>query len=107
MLWDRLLHVLDQLWVAVVVRGVDVVLDFGFWDRAARDRTRALAASVRVDVVLYQVVCEEAVARRRCIDRNSAPAGSFVIHPSAFDELKAKFEPLGADEPAVRVDTTA
>jgi predicted kinase len=107
LLWDRLLLTLEQLWVSVVGRGVDVVLDFGFWRRAARDQARTLASAVGADVVLYQVVCEDAVARQRCIDRNAAPAGSFVIDPTAFDDLKAKFEPIGPDEPAVAIDTTS
>ena len=59
-LWRRLMALIDDLWPAVAAAGVDVVLDFGFWTRAARDRARALAISAGAEAVLYQVVCDEA-----------------------------------------------
>ncbi len=104
-LWERMMRLLEGLWPAIVERGADVILDFGFWRRSARDRARTLAAASGADVVVYQVVCAEAIARQRCEARNAAPGGSFLIHQSAFDDLKAKFEPLQSDERALVVDT--
>jgi predicted kinase len=41
--WVRMMSVLDELWPRVLERGVDVVLDFGYWRREARDRARESA----------------------------------------------------------------
>ena len=57
--------------------------------------------------MLYEVVCDEAVAIQRCIARNHAPAGSFHIDALSFDQLKAKFEALEPDEERIVLDTTA
>lgn len=62
-LWSRLTSVLEDVWMAVAGRGVDVILDFGFWSRSARDRARSLAASLDAEVVLYSVLCDEAVGQ--------------------------------------------
>jgi predicted kinase len=37
----RLESVLDELWPSILIQGVDVVLDFGFWSRESRDRAVA------------------------------------------------------------------
>lgn len=58
------------------------------------------------EVALYEVVCEETIARRRCAERNADPGGSFLIDERTFDFLLSKFEPLEPDETAVSVDTT-
>jgi hypothetical protein len=55
---------------------------------------------------LYHVLCDDAVARRRCMARNDDGAASFLIDEAAFDDLRSKFEPLGPDEPAEIIDTT-
>ena len=74
------MRLLEDLWPAIAERGIDVILDFGFWRRSARDRPRTLAAAAGADVVLYQVVCDEPFARQRCEARNVALGGSFFIY---------------------------
>jgi predicted kinase len=59
--------------------GIDVVLDFEFWSRKLRDNARRLALSVRAEVKLYRVICDEDVARARCLARDSNPSGAFMI----------------------------
>lgn len=102
--WERLISLLDEVWTGVAARGVDVILDFGFWSRSARDRARSLAASLDAQVVLYSLVCDEATAKQRCLVRNEHPNGSFIIHDSAFEQLRSKFDPLQFDETAVIVN---
>jgi predicted kinase len=108
--WDpaqgaRLLRALNDHWPALCARGVDVVLDFGFWRRALRDEVRALAASVGATARLYALRCPDDVARARCLARNGTP-GAFLISAEGYDAIKARFEPLAADEPCEIVDTS-
>jgi predicted kinase len=105
--WDRMMALLDELWPSLLTRGVDVVLDFGFWSRASRDRARALAKAADAVIRLYEVTCREDIARARCLDRNPQPGVSFEIGPAAFEDLKAKLEPLGEDEEHHTIDTSA
>ncbi|MFN2556590.1 MAG: AAA family ATPase [Nitriliruptorales bacterium] len=104
--WRRLMSVLDELWPVLLERDVDVILDFGFWSRAGRDRARQLAEAAGATVQLYEVICDESVARARCQARNQRPHGHFQIDRAAFDDLKATFEPLAADEEWEGVDTS-
>lgn len=100
---DRLLGVLNDMWPAMVTAGVDVVLDFGFWRRAARDETRAKAQSLGAEARLHWLRCPDDVAVARCLARNGQP-GAFLISEQGFHELRARFEPPAADETAEVVD---
>jgi len=104
--WNRVLAMLDEIWPKVLHHGVDVVLDFGFWSRQLREDTRRLALSVGGEIKLYRLTCNEDVARARCLGRNVNPGDAFVIDVLAFDALREKFEPVGADEPHELIDTT-
>ena len=96
--FDRYWRLLMKLWPAIVARGVDVALDFGFWTRAQRDEVRAFAASVGAEARLVWVRCPERVARQRCAQRTHERGGGYLIDDAAFDWLKQKFQPLDPDE---------
>jgi predicted kinase len=105
--WEqRLTGVLDDLWPQILHRGIDVVLAFGFWRRGRRDAAKMRAVEVGGEAKLYWVTCDEVVARQRVAHRNNQPGASFQILGSAYDELRAKFEPLGPDEQFELIDTT-
>jgi len=103
--WERLKRRLETLWIDLVRHDASVILDWGFWRRADRDNARAMAREVRPDVRLYEVVCSEDVARRRCLDR-SGQRGTFIIDGSGFDEMRQRFEPLADDEQRVTIVTS-
>jgi predicted kinase len=105
--WDRVLSMLDEIWPKVLEHRIDVVLDFGFWSRQLRDNARRLALLVGGNAKLYRITCDENVARARCLARNSHPSGVFIIDAPAFEVLRAKFEPLGPDEPCELIETTS
>ncbi len=92
----RLWLALDDLWPRLLVLGVDVVLDFGFWRRSDRDRARALARQAGGDAVMHWVRAADDVALDRCLTR--LDPDSFLIDAGAFAALLSKFEPLGPDE---------
>ncbi|RYE96773.1 MAG: ATP-binding protein [Oxalobacteraceae bacterium] len=94
-----ILDIMQPVWVRCLSLGLDVVLDFGFWSRAERDRVRAAVEEVGATPVLLAVTCSDADARKRIALRNDAAHRSLYIAPATFDLLKARVEPLGMDEP--------
>ncbi|WP_309571616.1 AAA family ATPase [Deinococcus sp.] len=92
---------LEPLWMRIVSLGVPVILDSGFWSRDSRDTLRAQAAALGVPLTLYALEVPAAEARVRIARRNAEP-GALPITGNAFDVLWARFEPLTADEDAVR-----
>ena len=63
------------------------------------------ASALGCDSRLYAVQCSEQTARRRCAARNRNLSGSLVLTETTFDTLKARFEPLAADEQFTLVTT--
>jgi len=102
---ERVYAELNEAWPRTLAAGRDVVLDFGFWTRAWRDDARARAAAAGAETRLFFVRCPETVARQRCLDRNANPGKSLYVSESTFEVLKARFEPLAADEPFELVET--
>lgn len=91
-------ELMEPMWARCLALGLDVVLDYGFWRRAERDSARRLIHGLGAKVLLYRVECPDDEARRRVDARNQASDRSLFIAPETFDVLKARFEPLQADE---------
>lgn len=99
-------HVLANAhWPAVVERGIDVVLDFGFWTRRRRDEVRSIARRSGAVTRLWWTRCPDAVALHRCLERNSQRHQGYYIDVAGFQALRAKYEPLEDDEPHQVVTT--
>lgn len=91
--------IMQPIWVRCLSLGLDVVLDYGFWSRAERDRVRTAVANIGADFMLWAVSCSDDEARRRIALRNEAAHRSLYIASATFDRLKARIEPLDIDEP--------
>jgi predicted kinase len=102
---NRIYDIINSLWPRVVGAGVDVILDFAFWERQARYSARHLASQAGAATRLYYVHCSEATARERCRTRNADLQGSLFISDDTFDVLRSRVEPLGPDEAYVFIDT--
>ena len=102
---ERVYAEVNDEWPLTLAAGRDVILDFGFWTRAWRDAARARAASVGAGTDLYFVRCSEATARARCVRRNENPGSSLIVTENTFEVLRARFQPLGPDEPFELVET--
>lgn len=94
-----ILDIMQPIWARCLSLGVNVVLDFGFWSRAERDRVRAAVEEIGATPTLWAMSCSDDEARERIALRNEAGHRSLYIAPATFDLLKARVEPLGADEP--------
>lgn len=98
LIWAEALKVLSQ--------GQDVIFDFGFWKRAARDHARQRLAAY--EVKLYCVVCDLDMAWARVEARNkNLGSEHLLIERHTFETLLQQVEPLGADEDVIIVDSTA
>jgi predicted kinase len=100
----RVAAMLDDLWPQLLERGLDVVLDFGFWSRESRDAARRRAVEAGGRAVVYLLECDDESTRRRIDQRNEDPGRSFHLSSESIDFLRTRFEPLHEDElpPAIK-----
>lgn len=90
-----------ELAAQLAARGVDCVIDNGFWRRAARDAARALLAQAPAEIELVYFDIPDALLRERLQARNAAlPAGTFEITTEMFDQFSRWFEAPEPDEQA-------
>ena len=99
----RISEIMESTWSRFVEVGTSVILDFGFWSRAERNRIRGLVNLRGGDALLYHLSCSDDEAWHRITERNERLSGSLYIAPNTFQLLKARFEPLGLDEQRVEV----
>lgn len=99
---DRVEACQSRLAFRLLERGVDVILENGFWVRAERDGFRARAAAVGARVRLYYLDADLATLQRRVAARNAAlPPGGFHVPPQDLAHWFAQFEPPTPDEDPV------
>jgi predicted kinase len=83
----------------VLVLGVDVILDFGFWTRSERDALRAWARALGADCRVHFTEASEALLLERIRARNAQlPPGTFHIPEAKLAEWMRLFEPPSPDE---------
>lgn len=100
-LFRRVMTVMDAQWTRAATLGVPVILDHGFWTRAARNELRAQASALGAPLTLHVLAVPDAEARRRVQARNARP-GALFIADDTFDLFRARFEPLTPDEEALQ-----
>jgi predicted kinase len=85
------------LWEAtarVLVLGLNVILDFGFWTRSERDELRAKAHELGAGFRIHFTEISEELLRERIKARNAQlPTGTFQIPESKLKEWMRLFEP--------------
>ena len=90
-MWDVAKHVLKL--------GGDVILDFGFWERAGRDDFRNKAKELGADFKIHYMDVPHAELYRRLEIRNGNPDdGVYIIHEKDMDEYITMFQPPTEDE---------
>lgn len=105
---NRIKTVMWQVAADTLATGRDVILDYGFWTRAARDEYRAKALSLGATPVLHSLQCPDDVMQARVLKRTEdLPAGALVIDANAIAEFRKRFEPLGADEGCLIVNSAS
>lgn len=96
---DPVESVLWDLAARILVLGVDVILDFGFWSRAERDDFRSRAAQLGACSELHFLDVPEEELLARLAKRNAQlPSGTFWIDEARFTLWSRRFEPPTMDE---------
>lgn len=82
---------------------VGVVLDFGLWSRAERERTRKRFESCSVEIVLVYFSVPDDELRQRLARRNQdLPADAYEITDDMFQQFSSLFEiPAESEQPFV------
>jgi len=80
-------------------KGVDVIIDEGFWERDLRDEMRRRIGAIGAKAVMYYVETPMEVIRERVAGRNSAPTeDSFKISREMLDNYLMYWQPPGEGE---------
>lgn len=96
---DPIETVLWELAERVLVLGVDVVLDFGFWSRGERENFRSRATRLGACSELHFLdVPEEELLTRLAARNAQMPPGTFRIDEARLRLWSSLFEPPTADE---------
>lgn len=83
----------------VLVLGVDVILDFGFWTRSERDQFRAEAQTLGAGFRIHFADVSAEVLLERIKARNAQlPPGTFHIPETKLKDWMPLFEPPSPDE---------
>ena len=92
----------QQIWMVarqLIGRGIEVVLELGFFTREQRDRVRGLAQSAGVAIELHVQEVPREVRRDRVRERNRGTATYTVdVDDAMFDWAESHYEDLGEDE---------
>ncbi|AFY92716.1 AAA family ATPase [Chamaesiphon minutus] len=97
--YNRVTDLIWQLTMQVLQSDRDVILDFGFWSRSARDEARSKAQVAGANVKLYSISCSEEIMHKRVLKRSAQlPTGALLIDENAIELFKASFESLDEDE---------
>lgn len=83
----------------VLFLGIDVILDFGFWNRSGRDEFRSRAKDLGVDIKIHFVDVPEKLLFERLEVRNALhPEGTFFVPKAKLKEWIQIFEPPSQEE---------
>jgi predicted kinase len=100
---DRLRSPVESIQWEVAKRtltfGVDVVLEWGFWSRAERNRYRTQAEALGAKVeIQYLAVSRDELWTRLSRRNANLPPGTFVVTEAQLDLWLSWFEPPTVDE---------
>ena len=89
----------------VLLAGVDVILDWGLWTRAIRNRVRQFYAShegIKTELHYLRINPEE--WERRIEKRNASDEAAYYVDEGLLSKVKALFEEPSAEEVDVLVE---
>jgi predicted kinase len=80
-------------------KGIDVIIDEGFWEREQRDKMRRRIESIGAREVLYYLDTPMETIRNRVAERNNNPTKeSFKISGEMLENYLKYWQPPGGDE---------
>ena len=101
---DRAKIKIWEMTEAFVNRGHDVILDFGFWERAARDETKLRIEKMGATPQLHALQISDDIMLERTLKRTEEmPEGALMIDEAGFKKMKAYFESIQEGEDCIWV----
>ena len=82
----------------VLALGIDVILDFGFWEKEERIHFKNKAKELGVNFKMHVMDVSEEELIKRLEKRNKEPKGSFIIPKEKMLEYITKFQPIDQEE---------
>lgn len=80
-------------------KGIDVIIDEGFWEKAQRDEMRRRTDAIGAKTVMYYVETPIETIRERVVRRNNTlTKDSFQISREMLDTYLMYWQPPGKDE---------
>ena len=105
--YDTVLGIMEGYWTQLIRMNIDVILDFGFWNRSYRDAVRKQIKECGGIPKLLSFSIPEDIAWKRCEKRNQRFRGDFLITRETFPVLRERFQPLGDDEDYMEIQKTS
>ena len=81
-----------------ILQGQNIIMDYGFWNRANRKEYWEWAKTLTLDVVFEAVECDVELAKKRALKRSVENPQELFIDEACFDALLKKYEPISDNE---------
>ena len=103
--WDnKIIGLSRDIAFQLAEKGIDVILDEGFWERETRDEMRKRADAIGATVVMYYLDTPIETIRKRVLERNgNLTKESFQISREMLDDYLKYWEPPMEDEKCILV----
>ena len=90
-----------------IKNGNNVILDYGFWEKATRKKYYDWAKTLTDDVIFHALQCDLSTAKKRVLLRTEENKTEFYIDEELFYDRLKRFEPMTKDEniPVIFYDT--
>ena len=98
--WDHKISELSRdVAFQLVEKGIDVIIDEGFWEKELRDKMRKRTGTIGAKVVMYYVETPIETIRERLVGRiNNLTKDSFKISRKMLDNYLMYWQPPSEDE---------
>ncbi len=98
--WDaKIIDLSRSMAFQLIEKGVDVIIDEGFWAKTERAELIQKIESLGAKTVLYYVDTPIVTIRKRLLERNTKlTKDSFIISEEMFDNYLRYWQPLTEDE---------
>jgi predicted kinase len=98
--WDAKIIALSRnVAFQLAEKGIDVIIDEGFWEREQRDKIRKRIEAIGAKEILYYLDTSIETIRERVVERNSnLTKDSFKIGREMLDNYLKYWQPPGEDE---------
>jgi predicted kinase len=98
--WDQKICELSRdVAFQLAEKGIDVIIDEGFWEKEQRDEMRRRTGTIGAQVVMYYVETPIETIRERVVERNNTlTKDSFKMSREMVDTYLMYWQPPGEDE---------